>query len=1251
MEQKYIGITPYDEDGSFEFAGRNDETWALYDRIVRNDYTVYYAASGEGKSSLIRAGLLPILRRRDYFPVYIVFEDKELCNISSIKDIIGNRVNIESVKHNVSYEQSAWSKSRFSIEQSEILKNNLWWKLRNYSFKRGDVELRPLFIFDQFEEVFTKANYEWTDHFFEWLEEISTDYVPESLRERINLWGIEIPTQKNFKALFSFRTEYLGDLDYWCVQKHFLPSLQENRMCLKPLTPKGAREVIGLNESLLGVYGDKIIHGCAETNNVGNNNQPCVYALILSVVCQTLSEIPDKERVALLDYLNNNQDNTIDDVLLRFYKKKLKAVGLDYIKDEKIIADIEDALVDEKGKRSRRDTDEASMQPLLKWIEPLSDKKNGLIKIIGKKEIEGTVINTVEFPHDRLCKAIDSSRKERQGKIAWKLNRQNEWMQFGIISAIFAIIYFLWKFLMPAIKSVVLCVLTSFIETINDEPVKISGIRKVLYVFWDNYLHGKPSTLNSYSLDEGFSTLALMSLLAFFIPLLTISIVRKNGKWPLISFVISLLSTVSFGLLLYRTDSIQFTNNYVLVCTCIGLLVSTVLCVVSILRLKSQTRKVHLQDHNIHKHSFWPLWGGYFIFASCIFYECLFRTTFGANEPCDSAWAIIVLPLLAFMFTWSFFNMKFTNNNKTHKICIGFVLACIILLMILFSYGYIPSYNCYKQSYGMIVSIISILLYFTFLIFIYWHTDSNSKYYILSRTKRVAAILLGYIVLFTTFLLNLGYNPFVISQNSICHVASWRDILIYDIDSLGSKKLGIVYSTNGKVIVPCCIPISESTDSLLKIGEYPFKNGRVPIEIKTISSPFAENKILYNSDHSIEWDSISNIVTAYIPVVPTLEEYLHMHNSGDAINRTLKDSINHYAALLFDELRQANINYILTGKPYGTESLGSLNILDSLQHRVLKTEVNKFTITAMDTTITSSGRKIPRPRINILEDQHLIDFYCELSRSFMLCILKDRASQQDMPAMYTLANTYLLTFFTSVPSMNIGLNQETTNITNQGYPTTKTYKIDSDDILNRRIFAYYDLFNALASMDMGWNQNNYAKMLNSIYSNVIAFNEIRTNLLLVLSSNKFENNVKSESASELIERLRLFLKSRDPDYYESIVGKLDSISFSTNKTDADSSLIMIKDEVLNSMLTVMNFRDDGVYNNAFENICKNLVMVSAIRCNDISNDTARFSKYLSEKTLFYNNIKTVERVSQLEISKNEITEALNELILSLRKIK
>lgn len=42
-----MGILPYNEGEKNIFVGREDETKQLYDRIIRNDYTVYYAASGE----------------------------------------------------------------------------------------------------------------------------------------------------------------------------------------------------------------------------------------------------------------------------------------------------------------------------------------------------------------------------------------------------------------------------------------------------------------------------------------------------------------------------------------------------------------------------------------------------------------------------------------------------------------------------------------------------------------------------------------------------------------------------------------------------------------------------------------------------------------------------------------------------------------------------------------------------------------------------------------------------------------------------------------------------------------------------------------------------------------------------------------------------------------------------------------------------------------------------------------------------
>ena len=855
MEHKYIGIIPYDENSDFEFVGRTEETWSLYDRIARNDYTVYYAATGEGKSSLIRAGLLPILRRRNYFPVYIVFEDKELIDIDSIEDIINIRIKIEGKKHNVSYEQSRWSKSFFTPTLSEELSSNLWWKLRNYCFKQEDKEMKPLFIFDQFEEVFTKANYEWTDRFFSWLEEISIDYVPNSLRDKIR--G-EIPVQKDFKALFSFRTEYLGDLDYWCVQKHFIPSLQENRMCLKPLTPNGASEVISLNGALRK-YTDKIIQGCAELgNNISNENQPCVYALILSVVCQTLSEMSDDERDSFLESLKSNQDNTIDDILLRFYKKKLKEAGLNYAKDEKIIADIEDALVDEKGKRSRRDTNEPSLLPLKEWIERLCDKKNGLIKEVGRKDVNGEIVKTVEFPHDRLCRAIDSSRKERQGKIEWKLKRQCEWMQFGIIAAVVGVIASLWNISMPMIKNVIIGFL--------------SDSKSVANQFISNFLCDTPSVLKNKSLDEGFSCLSLMVLLALFIPLIAIFIVRKTKKWQIISSLISFIGSLLFGLLWLRGRDISFTSDFISISVVVGFFVCIACLSVSLFRLKYLFSK-NVRNIQDISHSFWPLWGGYFLFACYLFYEFLYRTTFGINEPVDSSWALLALPMLYILWAMGFFCMKIYDEKKKKNLWVYFV-AVFVILSLLLTISFIPHYNTFRRTYGFLSSVVLIVLFVALSIGVLRITESSSKYYIFSTVKKMFAIILGVAVILITFFLNLGYNPFVIVPHSVCYVSSWRIAVVQNQDSL----LGVIYPINGDTIIPCCISPetcvitndgAKRIDYMLFKGNFPFTNGLASIEKSSASSIFPEQSKNINNDNTLLWNSLSKKVIAKIPVVPT----------------------------------------------------------------------------------------------------------------------------------------------------------------------------------------------------------------------------------------------------------------------------------------------------------------------------------------------------------------------------------------------
>ena len=56
-------IGPYGENDSFKFFGREKELECMYRSFQQNDYLVCYAVSGEGKSSILNAGLFPEMRK------------------------------------------------------------------------------------------------------------------------------------------------------------------------------------------------------------------------------------------------------------------------------------------------------------------------------------------------------------------------------------------------------------------------------------------------------------------------------------------------------------------------------------------------------------------------------------------------------------------------------------------------------------------------------------------------------------------------------------------------------------------------------------------------------------------------------------------------------------------------------------------------------------------------------------------------------------------------------------------------------------------------------------------------------------------------------------------------------------------------------------------------------------------------------------------------------------------------------------
>ena len=57
----YVGPRPFEQIESRFFFGRDDETKILSGLVVAHQLSLFYAQSGAGKSSLLRAGLLPRL--------------------------------------------------------------------------------------------------------------------------------------------------------------------------------------------------------------------------------------------------------------------------------------------------------------------------------------------------------------------------------------------------------------------------------------------------------------------------------------------------------------------------------------------------------------------------------------------------------------------------------------------------------------------------------------------------------------------------------------------------------------------------------------------------------------------------------------------------------------------------------------------------------------------------------------------------------------------------------------------------------------------------------------------------------------------------------------------------------------------------------------------------------------------------------------------------------------------------------------
>src|SRR5262245_14112435 len=141
-ENPWPGLSPFAEGDKDYFHGRDAEIGELARLVRREPLTVLFGRSGLGKTSLLAAGLFPLLRPDHYLPVYIRLGHSSGAPLAL------------QAHDEVSRACQAWD-----VEGPAPLPDaTLWELLQRIDAKFWSPRNRPVvpvLVFDQFEEIFT----------------------------------------------------------------------------------------------------------------------------------------------------------------------------------------------------------------------------------------------------------------------------------------------------------------------------------------------------------------------------------------------------------------------------------------------------------------------------------------------------------------------------------------------------------------------------------------------------------------------------------------------------------------------------------------------------------------------------------------------------------------------------------------------------------------------------------------------------------------------------------------------------------------------------------------------------------------------------------------------------------------------------------------------------------------------------------------------------------------------------------------
>ena len=298
-ENPWPGLSSYpDPDKSevhLDFCGRDNESYDVANLIDNNIFVTLYGKSGSGKTSLLKAGVFPRLRKLKYLPIIvrlgvdaqdISFQDCILKTISQTMEEVGIVQKIDLMLQDYKKDSQEYLWKYFATT-----------RFLNYE----EQVLFPVIVLDQFEETLRSRR---TDVSVLLRQIYFLMDETHSLSDR-EINGKPYSYDFNFRFVVSIREDESYRLED-CIDEDYLVNMKHCRYRLRNLSDEGIRDAILIpggdlfleneRKEIVGTIKEVLNRYCE--NGVANT-------IILSLVCSLLFDEAKRDGISqiTLDYV------------------------------------------------------------------------------------------------------------------------------------------------------------------------------------------------------------------------------------------------------------------------------------------------------------------------------------------------------------------------------------------------------------------------------------------------------------------------------------------------------------------------------------------------------------------------------------------------------------------------------------------------------------------------------------------------------------------------------------------------------------------------------------------------------------------------------------------------------------------------------------------------------------------------------------------------------------------------------------